>query len=144
VKVQNSPGSTPLDEEALRGLIPNLTTQGELNEFEEENISEAILWARSSRTLKKDLISVTGLIKIHQKMFDQTWKWAGAFRTREANIGVAPGSIQNELGALLGNVTYWIQQETYSISPHRETYLKALRVADQTESYKNLLKFAKS
>jgi hypothetical protein len=37
-------------------------------------------------------------------MFDQTWAWAGKFRWKQTNIGVAPEGIQNELGSLLGDV----------------------------------------
>ncbi len=104
MKFNDIPGATPLDEETLRGLIPNLTTHGELNEFEAKNIADAISWASSSRKLKKDLLSVSGLILLHKKMFEQTWTWAGQFRTRETNIGVTPHRIQTDLGILLGNM----------------------------------------
>jgi hypothetical protein len=45
-------GATPIDEDSLKGLIPNLTLQSELNEFEEQNIEKVLLWASTSRTLK--------------------------------------------------------------------------------------------
>lgn len=115
MKVRNPPGATPLDDEALKGLIPNLTTQAELNEFEEQNIARALLWAQSSRSLKKNFISATGLILLHKKMFEETWEWAGEFRKRQTNIGVAPEKIQQELGILLGNVEYWLKNKTYPI-----------------------------
>ena len=35
-----APGATPLSLEDLAGLIPALTTQGELNEFEQMNIAK--------------------------------------------------------------------------------------------------------
>lgn len=195
MKFNDIPGATPLDEETLRGLIPNLTTQGELNEFEAKNIADAISWTSSSRKLKKDLLSVSGLILLHKKMFDQTWTWAGQFRTRETNIGVNPHRIQTDLGILLGNVQFWLDNKTYPIdeiairfhhrlvwihpfpngngrfsrlatdlllefnhqekfkwgqqdlayaNQDRELYLKALRLADRSDDYEELLKFAKS
>lgn len=115
MKIKDIPGATPLDEELLRGLIPNLTTQGELNEFEAKNIADAIGWASSSRKLKHDLLAVSGLIMLHKKMFEQTWIWAGQFRTRETNIGVAPHRIQTDLVILLGNVEYWLKNKTFAV-----------------------------
>ena len=115
MKFKDIPGATPLDEELLRGLVPNLTTQGELNEFEEKNIADAIGWASSSRKLKQNLLAVSGLIMLHKKMFEQTWIWAGQFRTRETNIGVAPHRIQTDLVILLGNVEYWLKNKTFAV-----------------------------
>jgi Fic-DOC domain mobile mystery protein B len=128
-------------------------------------------------------------------MFDQTWQWAGKFRRKETNIGVAPENIQNEMGVLLGNVDYWLKSNTYELqeisvrfhhklvwihpftngngrlsrlaadlllvfnkcdklswgsvdlaseTDSRCEYLKALRIADQTNDYGPLLKFARS
>lgn len=38
-------GQTPLDEEEKEGLlIPAIATRGELDEFEQQNIEEAIQW----------------------------------------------------------------------------------------------------
>ncbi len=113
MKIENPPGATPLNEEALKGLIPSLTNQGELNEFEERNIAEAIGWALRSRKLKAELLTATGLKLIHNKMFDQTWKWAGDFRSKDLNIGVDWHRIQSELGQLLGDVRFWIENKTF-------------------------------
>jgi Fic-DOC domain mobile mystery protein B len=113
MKLSYPPGATPLDDEILDGLIPSLRTQGELDEFEAVNIARAWVWAQRSKTIKKDLLSATGLCKIHQKMFEDTWKWAGKFRTRGTNIGVDPAQIQNQLGILLGDVQYWVEHKTF-------------------------------
>lgn len=115
MKIENPAGATPLDDEALNGLIPSLVTQGELNEFEERNISEAIGWALKSRKLKAELLTVTGLKLLHEKMFDQTWKWAGKFRTKDLNIGVDWHRIQSDLGQLLGDVKFWIENKTFPL-----------------------------
>tara|TARA_B100001248_G_scaffold203924_1_gene158099 strand:- start:6919 stop:7512 length:594 start_codon:yes stop_codon:yes gene_type:complete len=115
MKIYNIPGSTPLDSETIRGLIPNLTTQSELNEFEANNIAQALLWTKSSGKIKKNLLTVSGLIELHKQMFGQVWEWAGKFRWSQTNIGVPKENIQNELGQLLGNVQYWLENETYSL-----------------------------
>ncbi|MFV8258340.1 mobile mystery protein B [Bdellovibrio bacteriovorus] len=129
MKIQEIPGATPLDDETLRGLIPGLTTHGELDEFEAANIARALLWAEASRSLKKDLLSLTGLKRLHQKMFADTWSWAGELRVRQTNIGVTPQAIQNDLGVLLGDVKYWLEHQTFSIEEiairfhHRLVYI---------------------
>lgn len=115
MQIKNPPGATPLDEEIMRQLVPNLTTQGELNEFEAQNIALAELWVRSSRTLKKNFLSATGLYSLHKKMFAQTWKWAGRTRWKQTNIGVPPQEIQNALGRILGDIKFWLEHKTYSI-----------------------------
>jgi Fic-DOC domain mobile mystery protein B len=53
--------------------------------------------------------------KLHGKMFDQTWKWAGEYRCTEKNIGVPFHEIRERVGTLLGDVRYWIENNTYSI-----------------------------
>lgn len=115
MKITTIFGATPLDEDAIRGLLPRLTTQQELNEYEAQNISAALRWAQSSRILKKSLLSATGLCTLHKKMFGDTWKWAGEFRMRQTNIGVAPENIQNDLGILLGDAKYWLANKVFDI-----------------------------
>ena len=49
----HAPGATPLSEEDIAGLkLANITTQGELNEAEAENIIRGQEWALRSRTSK--------------------------------------------------------------------------------------------
>lgn len=195
MKIESPPNATPLDHESLKGLIPGLTTQAELDEFEAAGIARASLWAFSSRKLKSELLSATGLCSLHKRMFEQTWEWAGKFRVRETNIGVTPARIQNDLGVLLGDVKFWLEQQTFSneeiiarfhhrlvaIHPfpngngrfsrlaadllaeqldlpayswgqgnltksslQREQYIKALKKADSTEAYQELLQFMRS
>jgi mobile mystery protein B len=113
LKIQSPPNATPLDDETLRGLIPGLTTQAELDEFEAAGIARATMWAVSSRIMKKDLLTVSGLCTLHKKMFEETWQWAGQFRLKDTNIGVDPRRIQSDLQILLGDVQYWIENKTY-------------------------------
>lgn len=46
-------------------------------------------------------------------MFDQSWKWAGVYRTTEKNIGVPDHEIREGLATLLGDARYWLEHETY-------------------------------
>ncbi len=129
MKIKEIAGATPLDDETLQGLIPGLTLQVELDEYEAQNIARALLWAQTSHSIKRDLLSITGLKKLHGKMFEDTWKWAGQFRTRGTNIGVYPQVIQNDLAILLGDVKFWIHNHTYSVEEiairfhHRLVYI---------------------
>lgn len=39
-------GATPLDPDSGAGLIPGIMTQQELDEFEQQNMGQVLLWAR--------------------------------------------------------------------------------------------------
>ena len=109
-------GNTPLTPEELADLIPNLATKEQLNEWERENILEARRWALSDRNVKTlDPMADETIRKLHRRMFDQTWKWAGKYRQAEKNMGVPVGQMREMLGALLGDVRYWIENNTYSL-----------------------------
>jgi hypothetical protein len=50
--INYAPGATPLDPNELDGLIPDyITTQGELNTLERENIVDAADWLFGKNTL---------------------------------------------------------------------------------------------
>ncbi len=107
------PGATPLEPEDLEKLIPDLATRAELNAAEQANILRAMLWARSDRRLRGGLLSTNGLLRLHKEMFGAVWKWAGQIRTRELNIGVDAHQIREELPKLCGDVSYWVEHQTY-------------------------------
>ncbi len=110
------PDHTPLTPGEQAGLIPNLATQAELNEWERENILVAREWALSERRLRKtEPYSEPYLRELHRQMFADTWKWAGAYRTTEKNIGVAPHEIRERIGVFLGDARYWLEHRTYEI-----------------------------
>src|SRR4051812_25030888 len=89
-------GATPLDLDEIEALIPqHISLQSELNEWEQKNISEAEGWVFTKK--HKDIFSIEFIQKLHKKMFDQTWKWAGKFRTSMKNIGIEVHQIQPEL-----------------------------------------------
>ena len=107
-------GNTPLSPDEQKDLIPNLATQAELNEWERENILEGRRWALSERESKsRDPVTEAYLRGLHNRMFNQTWKWAGTYRTSEKNMGVPVHEIRARIGTLLGNTRYWIDHKTY-------------------------------
>lgn len=108
-------GATPLTQDDLNGLLPYLTTREELDSFEQLNITEAVQWAFRSRTLKKDLLEPHNLQLLHQKMFKNTWKWAGTFRKTQTNIGVESPLIAVELKKLCHDVKWWLEHTTYPL-----------------------------
>lgn len=109
------PGATPLDPNEVEGLIPDyITTQGELNALERENILEASNWAhgrqhsdsRHARMMTDILLSSGG---------QEAFSWG--MRTFE-------GAFEVE-GAL------------------RQEYISSLKKADQGD-YDGLLRFVRS
>jgi Fic-DOC domain mobile mystery protein B len=107
-------GSTPLSPEEQDDLIPDLATKEELNEWERQNILEAYRWAFAPRNLRRQDSYAEGYVReLHQRMFDQTWKWAGRYRTTEKNIGIPHYQIREALAALLGDVRYWVERQIF-------------------------------
>jgi len=113
MKFTYAPGATPIDLDSVKDLIPPLTTQEQLNAFEQTNIAAAMDWARRSRKLKTDLLSVGGICLLHKNMFSQTWKWAGVFRRKDLNIGVPWAQVPEQLKMLCDDAAYWDQNHTY-------------------------------
>jgi len=108
-------GQTPLDEDEKEGLkIKFLTTQKELDEFEQLNIEKAVEWTIRTK-LKQERILTEKFIKdLHKKMYGDVWKWAGNFRKTNKNIGIKWTSISTELKTLLDDANYWVDNNTYS------------------------------
>ncbi len=108
-------GNTPLSPEEEADLIPNLATKEELNEWERQNILEAYSWALNPKNIRRqDPLTEPYLRELHLRMFDQTWKWAGRYRTTEKNIGIAHYQIRESLAALLGDLQYWLGHTTFA------------------------------
>ena len=105
-------GATPLDADERASLIPqHITTQAELNAWEQLNIAQGEQWARAQRS---DVLDERFLRKMHQQMFGETWKWAGEFRRTDKNIGIDWVQIGIELKKLLDDVRYQINHASYS------------------------------
>jgi Fic-DOC domain mobile mystery protein B len=107
-------GQTPLDPDEMDGLlIPIIATQGELDEFEQQNIEKAIQWTMS-RSFKADLVFSEEFIqRVHSKMFGDVWSWAGKFRKTNKNMGVDWWKIPHELKILIDDAVYWYKHDIY-------------------------------
>lgn len=99
---------TPAERE---DLIPtHITLRSELNELEQKNIATGNRWAFGRRhgATREDFLK-----RLHRRMFEGVWLWAGKYRTTERNLGVKPHQIEVSLHAVLGDVRYWIENSTY-------------------------------
>jgi len=110
INLDYAPGATPLDADELASLIPgHITTQGELNEWEQLNIVQGDTWARKQR---KEILDEGFLRRLHQQMFGETWRWAGTFRKSDKNIGVDWLRIGVEVKNLLDDVHYQVEHSS--------------------------------
>lgn len=108
-------GQTPLDEDEKEGLlIPTIATRGELDEFEQQNIEQAVQWSMS-RSFKPEMVFTEEFVRsLHKRMYGNVWAWSGEFRNSNKNIGVDKWQIPTELRYLLGDVKYWYTKNTFS------------------------------
>lgn len=110
MKIEYPPGATPLDPEDLKDLIPTIAAQGDLNEFEARNIQRGGQWARGNARFRNAFPSFATLIQLHRQMLGDTWRWAGKRRLKNGyNIGIDFAQIPEQVGALCGDVKYWIE-----------------------------------
>ncbi|WP_330215352.1 mobile mystery protein B [Pseudomonas sp. AM8] len=112
IELELKPGQTPLDPDEVAGLKPrHIATQGELDEWEAQNILKASRWV--ARQKKLDVLNDHFCRELHVKMFDDTWKWAGTFRKSDKNIGCDWTQIVVNLRQLLDNVAYWLEHNVF-------------------------------
>jgi Fic-DOC domain mobile mystery protein B len=108
-------GQTPLPPELHKGLKPKtIQTMGELDEYEEQNIAEALVWLERSTA---DCLDYLFWINLHKRLFGDVWSWAGLMRNHELNNPdfVTPHKIRTELMKLIGDVEYWFENNTYPV-----------------------------
>ncbi|MEQ1663258.1 MAG: mobile mystery protein B [Thiobacillus sp.] len=109
--LEQDEAATPLTPEEQQSLIPSyITLRHELNAAEQANILDAEAWAFAR---KRKVLEETFLKNLHKQMFGRVWRWAGAFRLTERNIGVTPYRIGVDLRSLLDDCRYWIEHGTY-------------------------------
>ncbi|WP_417201402.1 mobile mystery protein B [Bizionia sp.] len=107
-------GQTPLDEVEKEGLkIKSITTQGDLDEFEQLNIEKAVEWTIHTKLKPEKILTEKFVKDLHKKMYGDVWKWAGEFRMTEKNIGIPWTQIGIELKNLLDDTKYWIEHKTF-------------------------------
>ena len=112
MEFQYAAGATPLDPDEAAGLVPShITTQADLNAWEQANILQAVRWV--ARQKKRDLLTEGFVRDLHRRMFDQTWKWAGTFRQSNKNIGVDWTKVAVKLRNLLDNTRFQIDHKVF-------------------------------
>jgi Fic-DOC domain mobile mystery protein B len=103
-------GATPIDPDEAVGLrLTHITTQGELNRWEQENIVEALAWIE--KTKPTDILNEQFIKQLHKRMFGNVWKWAGQFRRSGKNIGVLWHQIPENIKNMCDDVPEWIQSQ---------------------------------
>ncbi|MEX2655782.1 MAG: mobile mystery protein B [Acidimicrobiia bacterium] len=100
-------GHTELSDEDRQGLIPTyIATRGELFDAEERNIVRAL---RGRSPSIEELLDDAYLRRLHKRMFGRVWSWAGAYRLRETNIGIAPTQIPGAVRNLAADTRVWVE-----------------------------------
>ena len=103
-------GATHIDPDEAGGLLlTHITTQGELNRWEQENIVEALAWIE--KTKPTDILNEQFIKQLHKRMFGNVWKWAGQFRRSGKNIGVLWHQIPENIKNMCDDVPEWIQSQ---------------------------------
>lgn len=111
--IEYTEGQTPLSAEDSEGLlIKSITTNSELNEFEQLNIEKAIEWTMHTKIKKSDVLTEEFVKTLHKKMFSDVWKWAGKFRKSDTNIGCSWTNIGIQLRSLLDDTIFWIKEKS--------------------------------
>lgn len=107
-------GQTPLEEEEKEELrIKTISTRGELDEFEQANIEEAVEWSLKGNPRLEKILSVNFIKEVHKRMFAEVWGWAGTTRMTNKNIGVDKYQIEIELKKLMSDCRFWIKNHTF-------------------------------
>lgn len=105
-------GATPLEHEELEGLkFKHVKTRGELDELEQVNVQDGLIWLQRRR--RNNMLSEEFVQEFHRQLFGDVWSWAGKFRQTEKNIGIDPLEIAVELRMLLDDARYWADNATY-------------------------------
>jgi len=114
LKMKYADGQTPIDEDEKRGLkIKSISTMGELDEFEQQNIEDAMQWVHGRSFEPSQVLDIDFILNIHKRMFKNVWKWAGEFRQSNKNIGVPYYEIRQQLRALIDDCEFWVAHKTY-------------------------------
>jgi Fic-DOC domain mobile mystery protein B len=107
-------GQTGLEEEELEALlIKTISTRGELDEFEQQNIETAVEWSLKQKLTYDKILIPEFIMDLHRRMYDRVWGWAGSFRDSNKNIGVDKFLIPQKLKLLLDDCDYWIKNEIF-------------------------------
>ena len=101
-------GHTPLGDDDIYGLIPTyITTRGELNAAEQDNVAHALTLASPSQP--DQVLDHVYLRRLHKQMFGDVWDWAGQYRPSEMSIGIDPVAIPMAVVDLCEDARLWMK-----------------------------------
>lgn len=102
--------ATPLTDEERQGLRLPVLTREELNRAQAENIGRAMSWLFfSHRRLQPESVTQEAWLKrLHRRMYDQVWVWAGQYRTTDRNLGVPYWQVRMDMRDLEADVSVWL------------------------------------
>ena len=106
IKFEYPEGATPIDPDETTGLrLTHITTRGELDRWEQDNIVAALVWL--DKVKPTDILNEQFVKQLHRRMFGNVWRWAGDFRQSDKNIGglwhQVPANLKN-LGGVPSSV----------------------------------------
>lgn len=108
-------GQTPLSEDEKDGILNStIERREELDGAEQINIEKSINWVRTISPQLGEILSEEFIKRVHDKMFDDVWKWAGSYRTTNKNLGVDKFEIPIELRKVMDDCKYWIENKLFS------------------------------
>ena len=103
-------GATPLEPQEERGLLlTHITTRGELNRWEQDNILAAMDWLEATKPT--DILNERFICELHKRMFRRVWAWAGQFRTSDKNIGGSWHQVPMAIRDLCADTGHWIEHK---------------------------------
>lgn len=108
--VPGCPDATPLTDEERQGLRLPVITRDELNRAEADNISRAMSWLfLSRRRFQPEAVTQEAwLRRLHKRMYDQVWTWAGQYRTSDRNLGMPYWQLRMDMCNLQADVNAWL------------------------------------
>lgn len=110
-------GETPVSDDEAGALLPQLRRllgqpiiKADLYDLEQavqEDVAEELVTAILDGALSVDDLLVDRFVRdLHRSLYGDIWTWAGVYRTRELNIGIAPEQIAVELRGSLETIRY--------------------------------------
>ncbi|MCA1751945.1 MAG: hypothetical protein LC670_09150 [Flavobacteriales bacterium] len=120
---ENIDGQTHLDEDEKEGLlIPAIATREELDEFEQQNIEEAMQWVLGRKAKPETILTEKFVCNLHKRMYGEVWAWAGKFRKTDKNLGIDKWQIPTALQALCDDTLFWFQNIVLNRYEGRRVY----------------------
>lgn len=113
IVLEEPEGATPLTPDELQGLkVRTISTRGELNQLESENILQGLTWL-SRQPKRVDVLTDAFVRELHRRLYGDVWAWAGQYRLTDKNIGVPVWTVSTEMRNCLNDAKMWIDRQVY-------------------------------